>query len=86
MPFQLLFSGSHMPRKATSLDEQMLLEACRFGGNDSVISEYLKQIRFETSTLQQALITIQASGHNQDSVISSQSFQKIDRRIRRRMK
>ena len=75
-----------MPRKATSLDEQMLLEACRFGGNDSVISEYLKQIRFETSTLQQALITIQASGHNQDSVISSQSFQQIDRRIRRRMK
>lgn len=75
-----------MPRKATSLDEQMLLEACRFGGNDSVIAEYLKQIRFETSTLQQALITIQASGHNQDSVISSQSFQKIDRRIRRRMK
>ena len=75
-----------MPRKATSLDEQMLLEACRFGGNDSVIAEYLKQIRFETSTLQQALITIQASGHNQDSVIPSQSFQQIDRRLRRRMK
>ena len=75
-----------MPRKATSLDEQMLLEACRFGGNDSVISEYLKQIRFETSTLQQALITIQTSGYNQDSVISSQSFQQIDRRLRRRMK
>ena len=75
-----------MPRKATSLDEQMLLEACRFGGNDSVIAEYLKQIRFETSTLQQALITIQASGHNQDSVIPSQAFQQIDRRLRRRMK
>ena len=75
-----------MPRKATSLDEQMLLEACRFGGNDSVIAEYLKQIRFETSTLQQALITIQTSGYNQDSVISSQSFQQIDRRLRRRMK
>ena len=75
-----------MPRKATSLDEQMLLEACRFGGNDSVIAEYLKQIRFETSTLQQALMTIQASGYNQDSVISSQSFQQIDRRLRRRMK
>ena len=75
-----------MPRKATSLDEQMLLEACRFGGNDSVIAEYLKQIRFETSTLQQALITIQASGHATDSVIQSQSFQQIDRRLRRRMK
>jgi hypothetical protein len=75
-----------MPRNATSLDEQMLLEACRFGGNDSLIVEYLKQMKFETSTLQQALITIQASATVHEVGLQSNATQIIQRRLLRSQK
>ena len=50
-----------MPRKATSLDEQLLLEACRFGGNHEAVAAMLRTFHYEKSVLIQALVTLQAS-------------------------
>ena len=70
-----------MPRKATSLDEQMLLEACRFGGNDEAVAGMRRKFHFEASVLQQALVTIESSG--QGDLVSTTD--KTARRLRRRI-
>lgn len=70
-----------MPRKATSLDEQLLLEACRFGGNDEAVAGMLRNFHFEESVLQQALVTIESSGQ----VDLATATAKTARRLRRRL-
>lgn len=71
-----------MPRKATSLDEQMLLEACRFGGNDEAVAAFLRQFHFEKSVLQQALVRLEAGS----PAAPDESTGKTIKRLKRRLK
>lgn len=70
-----------MPRKATSLDEQLLLEACRFGGNDEAVAGMLRQFHFESFVLKQALVTLEASQIEASDSATHKTILRLNRRI-----
>lgn len=60
----------------------MLLEACRFGGNDESVAALLRQFQFEKSVLQQALVTLEAGS----PAVADESTGKTTKRLKRRLK